>query len=148
MENLERQVAGQCLTALNPDQKARLKELTFQAVGPRALLDDGVTREFGVGSRQAETIKGLYEAYDKKLDEIDEKIADALGGENIPKEASKLAEYQKRRDLVLKNFEAERKAVRKQLPEIDRRAIEVLNGDQITKWKNSLGKPFPFVQLQ
>lgn len=144
-ENLERQVAGQSLTVLDAAQKQRLQQLGFQNVGPRALLDEGVAKEFEVGSRQTSIIQGLYDAYDAKLNQIDERIADALGGENIPKDSQKLEAYEKRRAQVLKTFEAERQTIRKTRSEIDRKAVESLNGDQIVKWKKGLGKPFTFV---
>ncbi len=144
-ENLERQVAGQSLGVLDDLQKRRLRELGIQNVGPRALLDEGVARAFEVGSRQLSAIKGLYDAYDAKMNEVDDKVADALGGEGIPKDQQKLAAYEKRREQLLKTFEAERIAIRKTRAEIDRKAIEVLNGDQIINWKQSQGKPFAFV---
>jgi hypothetical protein len=145
IENLDRQVAGQSIATLDAAQKARLRELGLQYLGPRALLDAGIARDFELGNRQLSGLKSLYEAYDAKLGQIDERIADALGGEVPPKDPAKLKDYNRRRDQALKVFEAERDAIRKTRGTVDARALDVLNGDQLSKWKKSLGKPFVFV---
>ncbi len=145
MENLDKSVAGQSISVLNPNQKTRLKQLGFQNIGPRALTDLGIAREFGLGPRQLELITNLYRAYDAKLDGVDEKIADALGGENVPKDGQKRADYDARRNRLLKLFETERAQIRKGLPDLELKAIDVLNGDQASQWKKAQGKPFAFV---
>lgn len=100
---------------LKPDQAKRLKEISLQVQGPRALSDPDVVKGLGVTAEQQEKIRELQTESFKQTAALREQTTDR-------------AELRKKTDEINKKTQET--------------VLGLLTADQRTKWKEMTGEPF------
>jgi len=106
---------------LQPNQKARLRELQLQAEGASALMRPDVAKELNLTDEQKGKINNIMQQYRQRQAQLWQPGGDP--------NADRQARFQQMQQL------------RQQM---DKELLEVLTPEQQEQWKKMLGKPFQF----
>lgn len=135
------------LGGISDGQLKRLREITIQAAGPRAILDKNVATKIGLTDKDYSFIRSTIIASDQKIAKIKGEV-----GEGIRKKYEKTAKpkTQKEAEALNKKVQADiAAAMKKREPELkalvtasDNKVKSVVKQTHLDKLKALAGKPF------
>ncbi|MBC8065787.1 MAG: hypothetical protein H7Y17_13225, partial [Chlorobia bacterium] len=119
-------VQAECVAMLTPTQKARLKQITLQQMGPQAMYNPEVKKELGLNESQTKKIGQIMQASFQQM----------FGSPGVkPGERPSREDAIKRMQEFAKKQEASR-------VKTNAETMKVLSPTQRSKWKAMQGKPF------
>lgn len=131
-DQLQSSAAKKIISELTASQRARLRELAIQEVGPFALRDADVSKEVGISASQKTAIESISKKTASDLDALGVKIAAQI--DKLPSNAPET----KRREIG-NAFIAGSKRIE---DEGAAKILALLTSAQKAKWKAIQGKPF------
>lgn len=135
------------LKILSPGQIKRLRELTLQAAGPRALLDKTVSDKVGIPTAEYTKFRATIAEGDQKIAKIKKAVAEKIEKKykdqkqpKTQKETDALrAKFNKDLEAEMKSREAEMKAV---LIASEKKTGAIITKKYLDTLKALMGKPF------
>jgi hypothetical protein len=135
------------LKLLSPNQLKRLRELTLQAAGPRALLDKTVSDKVGIPTADYNKFKAAIAEGDQKIAKIKGAVADKIKAKykdqkqpTNQKDTDALrAKFNKDLEAEMKSHETEMKGV---LQASEKKTSAIITKKYLDNLKALMGKPF------
>lgn len=135
------------LATLSPNQTKRLREITLQAAGPRALLDKAVADKVGMPTAEYTKFKAAINEGDQKVakikSQVSAKVREKYKTQKPPKTKAEADALQKKinTDLAteMKKHEAEMKSV---LMASEKKTSSLVKPQYVNSLKVLMGKPF------
>lgn len=127
-------------------QKGRMREISLQAAGPLALLDERISGKVGLSKPQLKKLRDVYEANTKKSAEISKKAFDPIVKKYAAKKPKTEAEKKKLQADMDKEMAAASKKIQPELDKLSKsfQALigSTLNDQQEKNYKALLGTPY------
>ncbi|MBS1702007.1 MAG: hypothetical protein JST12_10130 [Armatimonadetes bacterium] len=135
------------LKELSAAQLKRLREITLQAVGPRALLDKAVAKKVGMSDAEFTKFRAAIVEGDQKIAKIKKQVSDKIRPKyaNVQKpktkeEAEKLqASLNKDLESEMHKHDAEMKTI---IAESEKKTAAIVKKEYLQRLKALMGTPF------
>lgn len=140
------QLKQRCLKELTPSQLRRLREISLQGEGPKALLDDKVAAKIGLSAASLKALRDRYTANGKKSADIQQRTIGPIADKYQKMNPKTDADRKKAEAAMQKELEAAQKRLAPQLEALTKDflafADKTLSAKQKQAWTALLGKPF------
>ncbi|MFY9234549.1 MAG: hypothetical protein WAO58_08830 [Fimbriimonadaceae bacterium] len=147
IEGLQLQTANKALAALNPAQKARLKQLGLQMYGPFAILSPDVGKELGLTAVQKKKMRALQAESVRKAQALFQEravVAQSVPRPQDPNNKVQVDAYRAKLSKVLATRNSsDQKRADTLKRESDAKVLALLTSQQRAKWNAMLGPKFP-----
>ena len=135
------------LKTLTPGQVKRLREITLQAVGPRALLDQTVSKKVGMSTDEYYKFRAAIAEGDQKIAKIKGQVAEQIRAKyKTQKPPTSKKESDALNAKINKDLEAEMKKHAVEMATImstsDKKTKAIVKPQYLTSLKALMGKPF------
>lgn len=147
MMKQQQEIRTEVLNTLTADQIKRLRELTLQALGPRALVFKPVAKKVGMSDAELQKLRAAITEGDQKIAKIKKQVSDKIRPKyanvkqpKTQKEAQELqANLNKDINAEMKKHDAEMKAI---IATSEKKTAAIVKKTYLDKLKALMGKPF------
>ena len=147
MMKQQEEIRANVLNTLTADQVKRLRELTLQALGPRALVFKPVAKKVGMSDAELQKLRAAITEGDQKIAKIKKQVSDKIRPKyanvkqpKTQKEAQELqAKLNQDINAEMKKHDAEMKAI---IAASEKKTAAIVKKPYLDKLKALMGKPF------
>ncbi len=139
--NCDKKFANACLNALTAEQKHAIYRLGVAEIGFPALADPTIASQLTLSPAQAQSIKDISLAFQKRDEDVSAMIANAITAIPEPKAGEDRTAYDKKCAETAHMYLGEQQRIQRERVVAEKKILAILTVPQRDKWKDLSGKP-------